>query len=130
MPVKEPIGLLIVRGDLLNNQLLADKELVRDLGEDVEGDDGEDEAQGHDHDDNGVDSQPAGLVGVELQHSAARATGAGRASRGWSLISLRSLSFLVVSSSIIPLVYISSCSHTHYSPNGRLWSAWHRSSLI
>jgi hypothetical protein len=69
----------------------------------VEGDDGEDEAEGHDHDDDGVDSKPAGLVGVELQHGAVRAAGAGRAGRGWSLVSLCSLSFLVVSSSVLGL---------------------------
>lgn len=92
---------------LLNNQLLADEEFVRDFGNDMESDDGENEAESHDHDDDRVDSQTAGLVSVELQHGAARAAGASRSGGGRSLIRLSSLSFLVVSSSslVVSLIF-------------------------
>ena len=49
------------------------------LGDDVKSDDGEDEDQRQNEDNNGVDLQAGRLVSVELEHGAARATGAGGA---------------------------------------------------
>lgn len=74
---------------------LAGEELVGHLGNDVQSHDGEDEAQRHDHDDNGVDPKTRGLVGVELEHGARGAARAGGAGGRWSLGGHGSLSFLV-----------------------------------
>lgn len=56
---------------------------------------GEDETKDQDHDNDGVDAETRGLVGVEFEHGVGGAAGAGRASRGWSLVGSSSLSFLV-----------------------------------
>lgn len=61
-------------------------ELAGDLGDDVQRNNAEDENKRQNQDNDGVDLESGGLVGVEAEHGAARASSAGGARAAWSRI--------------------------------------------
>jgi hypothetical protein len=72
--------------DNVSTTILISNQLVRNLRDDVQGNNTENETNTEHHNDHWIHNQTGSLVSVQLKHRRTRAARAGRAGRAWALV--------------------------------------------